>query len=285
MTPTLAPLCSLGCGRARSRRGLCAAHYEQRRTRDTAYGRWETMYTDAGPVRAHVEALQAAGMGTRTIAETAGVSRQNVQQLLNGRPERGLGPSRKVMRRIAERLLAVPVPEVPHAGVAGGARVPAVGTVRRLRALVAIGWTQTQLCDRLGWRLTNGSRLFRAEAGMVTADTARSVADLFGVLQMVPGSSQRARNQARRAGWAAPMAWDEDTIDDPAARPDRTPATKGGFIERYLELTELGYGQIDCARRMGITFASLRDQLQRHGLPIGEQLRDLAHEQRKRRSA
>ncbi len=245
-------LCSKGCGRPRSRRGLCAACYETRRARDTAYGRWETLYTDAAPVRAHIAALRAAGMGTRAIAAAAGVNRTNIQQVTLGRPERGLPPSRKMLRRIADRILAVPAPEVPHRGVAAGARVPAVGTQRRLRALVAIGWTQEILCEELGWNPSNGSRLFRGATPTVTAATAQKVAALYNGLSMTPGPSPRARAHAQQRRWAPPLAWDDDTIDDPHARPDRAPGRKGGFVERYTELVDLGYGQIDCARRMGI---------------------------------
>lgn len=278
-------LCSRGCGRRRSRRGLCAACYETRRTRDTAYGRWETLYTDATPVRAHIAALRAAGMGTRAIAAAAGVNRQNIQQALIGRPDRGTPPSRKMLRRIADAILAVPVPEVPHSGVAAGARVSAVGTTRRLRALVAIGWTQAALCEQLGWKPENGSRLFRGATTTVTAATAQKVAALYDNLSMTPGPSLRARAHAQTQRWAPPLAWDDTAIDNPNARPDRARGRKGGFVERYTELVDLGYSQIDCARRMGITWASLQEQLNRHGLPVGQELRDIAHEQRLKRKA
>lgn len=149
------------CGRPKRplRRGMCGACYERYRTRQQAYGRWESTYTDAAPVRAHVEALIAAGVGKRRIAQLAGVGRNSLQYITIGRPERGYGASARIQTRIAERILAVPIPDITekHRALAGGDLVPAVGTVRRLRALVAIGYSQCDLADRLGIERSNST--------------------------------------------------------------------------------------------------------------------------------
>lgn len=264
-------LCSKGCGRPRSRRGLCAAHYEQRRTRDAAYGRWETLYTDAFPVRAHVEALRAAGMGTRTIAEVAGVSRNNIQQLLLGRPERGQGPSRKMLARIAAKIMTVPVPQVPHAGVAGGAKVPAIGTVRRMQALVRFGYTRSDLADRLGITPSNATHLFRKNTAHVTAETALKVEALFAELQLVQGPSARAAAEGRRRRWPLPFDWDEETIDNPDATPQRHLPSEGRRDseavavrrERVAALTAAGWSARRIAQHLRITDRTVqRDRIE-----------------------
>ncbi|HOW94059.1 MAG TPA: hypothetical protein PLF91_06175 [Mycolicibacterium fallax] len=271
----------LTCARPATRRGMCNSCYGTYSTRQKAYGRWETLYTDAEPVRTHVRNLQAVGLGLRRIAELAGVHRSQLTSLLNGRPHRGTGPSRQVNRDLAAKILAVPVPDIPHRLAADRHRIPGIGTTRRLQALVAFGYTQSDLCSRLGMSATNGTCLFSGTRGLVTATTARKIEALFDALQLIPGPSDRARQRAARRGWAPPLAWDEDTIDNPDARPDRGQDLKGGFLERYQELVDLGVGQIECARRMGITFRSLQRQLHRHGIAVSPQLQDLDHKQRK----
>lgn len=60
----------------------------------------------AGPTRAHVRRLQAAGWGTRTIALRAGLSRHTLKNLLNGHAS-GAQPTRMVRRDTARRLLGI----------------------------------------------------------------------------------------------------------------------------------------------------------------------------------
>lgn len=275
------------CDRPAQRRGMCGTHYEQYRTRQQAYGRWESVYVDAEPARLHAKELQATGMGARRIAELAGTSRNNINCLIHGRPDRGTGPSKKIHKDWANKLLAIPLPEVPHHLAAPRQVVPAIGTARRLQALMAIGYTQAFLSKAIGFAPTNGCRLFHPERqNSVQAATARRVENLFNRLQLTPGPSTRARRFAQRNNWAPPLAWDEDTIDNPDARPDRGGANPAGFVERYRELRdELGQSDINIAARLGIQLGSLERQLIRHGLTVSAELRSLAHRERARKAS
>ena len=274
-------LCNKGCGRRAVRRGWCSSHYNQQRERMIAYGRWEVVYVDAEPVRAHVRQLQAAGLGLRRIAELASVNRSQLCTLLNGGRERGTGPSRRVSRNAAERILAVAIPDAPHRFAADRRVIPAVGTARRLQALVAIGHTQSYLCSRIGVTAPNGTHLF-AGSRPVTAATARRVAALFDELQLTPGDSARSRHRAASKGWAPPLAWDEDSIDDPAATPNLGADLKGGFLDRYEELVDMGLTQVECVARMGVAPESLVRQLDRYGIAVSAGLRNLEREHRRR---
>lgn len=121
----------------------CAAansDYERLRRRQRAYGRTLAGWVDAEPVRAHVHALQAAGLGWQTISKRAGVHNGAVSKLLYGRRRedgRVEPPTRRINPDMARKLLAVPVPGIDE--LPGGARVDGTGTTRRLQALVAIG--------------------------------------------------------------------------------------------------------------------------------------------------
>ncbi len=256
------------CPREASRRGLCHTHYGNRRRREVAYGRWQSTMIDAEPARQHVKALMAAGLGSRRIAELSGVQRGTMQWLVTGRSARGYGLTKRIRDTNAQRLLAIPVPESPHHLVAGGARIPALGTTRRLQSLVAIGYTQVFLSDRMGWTAGNATRLFTGRADYVTASTARRVEAVFNELQLIPGPNARARLRAKHLGWVPPLAWDEDTIDHTDAAPDFGEPNKVTFADRYQELRELGYPHERIANKLGIQIESLDRQLMRHGMAL-----------------
>jgi hypothetical protein len=206
---------------------------ENLRTRLQAYGQWKP-YVDAAPARAHVRALQAYGLGWKRVAALAGVPTGSVSKLLYGSPQRGMGPSKRVRPETAARLLAVqPTPE----NLGGGAAVDATGTRRRLQALLAAGWPQAQLALRLAMDPGNFGQTLNSER--VYAATARAVLALYDELWRTDTREHgvgnqaysRTRNRARLERWAPVGAWDEDSIDDPAAHPDST--GKCGTPEGY----------------------------------------------------
>lgn len=232
-----------------------------------AYGRWQTMFVDAEPVRQHVQALRDAGVGSRQIHAQSGISRTTITALMTGRPFRGTGPSNQVYADTAEKLLGIPIP-ASYEGRAAGANISAIGTTRRLRALVAIGHSQTTLCKRFGWNDSNASKLFTGSQTRVTTATASKVAAVYEELSMTPGTCQRAKNRAKKLGWHPPLAWDDDIIDDPDAQPaDCGESRCLRWDERYLELKDLSLSDVEIMRRMGIKAESLLRQLERYGLP------------------
>lgn len=97
--------------------------------------------------------------------------------------------------------------------------VDATGTHRRLQALAAIGWATRPLAAKVGVTPTAIKQWMRRE--LVQPKTAARVAELYDELWNQPGPSVKGRAHARRMGWPSPLAWDDDTIDDPAARPNR----------------------------------------------------------------
>lgn len=197
---------------------------ENHRYRQQAYGRWQP-YVDAEPARAHVRMLMDYGYGWKRIAEMAGVGRGTVEKLLYGARHRGMQPSKGIRPETAAKLLAVQ-PDGERLG--GAVSVDATGTRRRLQALVAAGWPQAQLADRLGMHRSNFGTMLRSE--QVFASTERAARKLYDALwKQDPRDSgvdaqaySRARNHAAARQWAPVGAWDDDTIDDPAAFPDWT---------------------------------------------------------------
>lgn len=240
-------------------RGLCDCCYESDRGRIG----WESSYTDAAPVREHILALRAAGISNNRLSELTGLDRKTIQAVITGAPYKNRGPSKKVWRTTAAKILAVDIPEVEHRVAMDGRKVSALGTRRRLQALVAAGYSRTYLCGRLGIRITNGCVLWTEERQQVLASTARAVEALFIELQMTTGPSTRARNEGRRRKWPLPLDWDEDSIDDPeatAVRSELVRKRRAELIEDIAErrakvwqLTEYGLSAEQIAQRLNLS--------------------------------
>lgn len=194
----------------------------RRRVRDQMYG--NPSYVDAGPARAHIEALTAAGMGLKRIVAVSDISQGQLWKLIYGKRRNGgtRTPSKRIRPGTEARILAITL------DLAGGAKVDSTGTTRRIQALVAIGWSQSKIAARLGTTSANLLNLSHGRTGVTTA-RAKAVADLYDELWNTapPRAGQRDKiaysrsiRYAALAGWSVPMAWDEDAIDDPTAIPN-----------------------------------------------------------------
>jgi transcriptional regulator with XRE-family HTH domain len=210
----------------RCRCGPCSAAtsaYEANRVRQQAYGRW-THWVDAEPARQHITRLTEQGMGIKRVTAAAGVSQGQMWKLLYGkkRPDGTRELTRRIHRDTEAKILAVTLT------LAAGANVDATGTVRRLRALVALGWSQSKIAHRLGVLPSNLGPVVngqRAEVLVATRDAVRALYDEWS-MQLPPtgnrrdqGAATRARSYAQARGWLPPLAWDDAAIDDPDAGP------------------------------------------------------------------
>lgn len=263
-------------------RKMCGTCYSRWRTRQKAYGRFESTWVDAEPVRAHIRALRAAGVGNRVL-RAAGVSHNSITYILHGRG--GRPPTSRVKRETAEKILAIPVPHSRFEYSPTGLTVDAVGTMRRLRALVAYGYTQSDLCARVGQSPTWCSYVVTGRAKRVRADAAHAVAELFDQLQMVPGTDRRSRKLAQQKGWLPPLAWDEDRIDDPTYTPEPLQHSKTVFDDftDFEELLGLGVHVEDACRRVGVSASTLEARYRRYERDTPQELLRLVWTQRRER--
>lgn len=237
-----------------------------------------------GPIRAHVAQLRAAGIGTARIAELSGLPLHTVQSIRAGRRSGKEAPQQMVRTRTADRLLAVrPSPAL----VAGRRLIDATGTRRRLQALAAIGWSRARLAGHTGLRPHTIGHLLTGD--VCTLAAARTVHGLFETLwgQAPPtgtGPERQAKARtladARRRRWVAPMAWDEEAIDDPAARPVlalRHRTTAQDRLDELVWLVESGVSIDDSARRAGYSETdSARSVARRSGHRAHDLMRKVA---------
>lgn len=114
--------------------------------------------------------------------------------------------------------------------------VTAAGARRRITALHALGYSPAALAAETGLR----ERVFTQppyRLAAISQDVLDRVGDAYDALWNRPapesGEAQQWRDRARAAGWAPPMAYDDDLIDTPDGRAARGwQRDRGGHQER-----------------------------------------------------
>jgi hypothetical protein len=179
-------------------------------------------HVPADRAREHVHGLLEV-LTVGQVQRRSGVDRTAIRVLIGGFPARPA--SKRITRTTEAALLAV---QAVHVGPETGGLVDGTGTRRRLRALVALGWPARHLGDRLGfssrtnWYLTSPDIVDAAPVRASTRDAVRGLYDELSFTLPPPSRfATRARNLATARGWRPPLAWDDETIDDPRVRPNR----------------------------------------------------------------
>jgi transposase len=164
----------------------------------------------AGPTTRRLRQLFEGGMSLQQIAKELGCAPEHIGWISRGH--------RKQVTLAMERAVLAIEPK-PHRD---RKYVDATGTFRRIRALSAIGYAFAEQAEILGM----GVREFCRKASQqryVSPDTERAVKAMYDKFSMTPSTRTgwgRAVQRARRESWAPPLAWDDETIDDPKAKPD-----------------------------------------------------------------
>lgn len=200
----------------------------------------------AGPLVEHIQHLVDRGMSQDLIARQAGVSHSTVNYLM-----RGL--TKSCRRELALRILAVKPGDYDPAAVR-----PAAGTVRRIRAMYAIGHNPKAISAAAGGLATSSiSAYANGHSEIAKGASAAAIAIAYKTLSIQQGNSAKARARARQMGWHGPLAWGAD-IDDPTAVPDlgEHPAEL-----RRGELAELRKGEIEHLAACGVTTEQIWQRL------------------------
>jgi hypothetical protein len=219
---------------------------EAARRRAIAYGTWAP-YVDAEPARRHVRELMAAGIGWKRVARLSGLSTGVVWKLLYGDPQRNMAPSKRCRPATAEKLLAV---HASPENLAGGQKIPAEMTWRRIHSLIALGYPRRWIAAHIAGHPVAAMQIRET---VVFAGTARAVKDLYDRIGDTPAppsvGASRAVREAARNRWPVPAAWDDDGHDLPIeADVIDDMAIERVIAGEHLELTP--HERIEAARRM-----------------------------------
>lgn len=90
-------------------------------------------------------------------------------------------------------------------------------TVRRVRALQAMGWTLRRIDVEMGGSGASNAIWNMLHHPTIHLDTAQRVDAVYRRLHMRVGPSRRTRQLAMKRGWAPPLAYDD--IDNLAEQP------------------------------------------------------------------
>lgn len=145
--------------------------------------------------------------------------------------------------------------------------VPAVGTHRRIQALHRLGWSATEISRRAGRSQFWTQHVLRSPK--VQQDTADMIARIYDDLSMTWNTASwapRTAAYARAKGWPPPLAWDDDDLDNPDAKPyaDHVPVEVDEVVvERVLsgewKLPTTKPEKVEVARRWYQSGRSLAD--------------------------
>lgn len=184
--------------------------WEKRYQLDRAQG-VPRSFVPAAPLLAHLERLsEVTAVSMTTLADIAGVSPDVVSKWHRG--------TRHTARRATAARIRALTPEAVLAAAPALGLVPRVGTTRRIRALLAIGWRHQDITAAMGTGRPSGVVL-NQRGDLVKRCTHDAVVRAYDALWARPGPSDLTRRRAAASGYAPPLAWDEDTIDDPTAAP------------------------------------------------------------------
>lgn len=210
------------------------------------------------------------GVSIRSIADAAGISPGTISLLNRGKQT-------TIKRTYEAKILAVTAEKIFNRSLATGF-VPNIGARRRLQALMAIGWRHQDLTKRVGF---NTGTMMHQRGDYISQFKHEAVRKVYDQLWNVQGPADgRSMTRVAKAGYAPPMAWDDETIDDPAATPDlgspvtgRGRPTKGSTRVRkvdalaedvdYLRRTGAGIEEIE--QRTGKRWNDIRSELHRAG--------------------
>lgn len=251
-----------GCRCDKCTAGANAANIRRRYLRQTGRGIKRT------PDRAadHVRLLRAAGLDDLTIRQQSGLCPDVLYRIMRREGA--------IHVKTEKRILSVLVPAQKDGPTKSRAYVSGLGTIRRLRALVAAGWHTAELARRLGKDRENVGQLLNGKRGdqvaLYQADEVRALyAELHDRNPEAHGVphyyAARARKQAEDHGWAAPAYWDEDDFDNPDFAPAVVDTELGrnelGALRRaeIEHLSSFNLSHKEIATRLGMAEAYVRD--------------------------
>ncbi|MFF5639546.1 hypothetical protein [Streptomyces sp. NPDC012825] len=210
------------------------------------------------------------------IARTAGVKPSTLSCALLDHVR---NPRRGIYTAIAQRILALK--DLPPPACPRRIQITDTGLLRRLQALCTAGWT----LKNIGAAGGISAKTLTAFIGHPHSTPALRGAILAAWEELAhqPGPSPAARQRAQAKAWAPPLAWDNETIDDPATSPNgiRTPAHQSPWTPDLLHhelsfLTHLGLSKAQALKRLGLGTRRAHQILGHTALTVGKGPRSIS---------
>ncbi|MGW2594826.1 hypothetical protein ACWCXC_31800 [Streptomyces sp. NPDC001515] len=220
---------------------------ELRRSRGTSG------YANRDTVATHLRILLDHGWSGQQVADAADLNRKTVWNILKSDASTvHFGTARAILRLVPT--------ERPDGTVSS------IGSMRRSHALAAMGWPLAWTAAQAGLSYTGLRDISAGRTKSVQRAYHDAIQALYRTHAMRPGPSDVARRVALSKGWATAVAWDDDAIDDPAARP-ATAAPVRALTRNELasvrraeieHLNQFGIAEKDIAARLNIALKTVQ---------------------------
>lgn len=243
------------------RRDEClTAHRRYMKAYHLDRGRNGNRRVDATPIMPKIRAYSEAGWSHHQMSQLSGCSKAVFQGLL-------AGTSANVNHKVYRLLQAMPA---TPPSVTSCKYIDATGTIRRARALIAIGHYVGECAAEIGIHPDHLGRILGGDMPVVLGATSVRVAALYDRWRWKPGKNLANRTIARKKGWHGPLAWDGN-IDDPKAQPDtekpakgkaKTPARPAGRRQEVEHLAGFGLPEREIAARLDMAESTVRQFIQ-----------------------
>ncbi|MFE5628442.1 hypothetical protein [Streptomyces sp. NPDC056543] len=242
--------------------------YSKRRSYLTKIGK--PILVDATPTREHLANLRAAGDAFTGISAQYGIPRRTLNQIFGGQWKR-------VHAETASRILAIP----PGTATNNYRSVPAVGAVRRIRALIAAGHTMNAVAAAMGLQHSTASLLLNGRQDTIRHELNERVKSGYVALASSSGNAVRSLLRAQREGWRDPLWWEDmGHIDDPTF----DPATAEQELSRN-EQAALRRAEVDHLSAFGFVPEVIAERLDMHVSTVRAIVAELRTGERRNRKA
>lgn len=150
-------------------------------------------------------------------------------------------------------------------------KIDALGTHRRIEALLSLGWGYRAMGDHLGLSREAVRQVHLRP--LVFASTAEDIDAMYRELCMrIPVGKDphdqsminRTRKQAAAHGYAPPLAWD-DIDTDAAPNGVADGRTTHADLDDWMFLVDGGTNPAEAAHRLGVTISAISRTARRHG--------------------
>jgi hypothetical protein len=161
----------------------------------------------AEPARRKVQSFLDAGARPNQIQKAVGFHDAVFTHLMGG--TRGRPPAEFIERTTAQKIARVTLREVLDVPTLSSS----AGVIRRIQALQYMGHSPHTIAAAVG---VSTAQLYQYTwAEQCYTKSINAVHAAYVELRDEQGTSGFARWKAYREGWAPPMSWDDETIDDP----------------------------------------------------------------------
>lgn len=215
--------------------------------------------------RAHLTLLHET-MAWESLAAATGIPVSNLCKIYSGQ-------RKTIYRDTHNKIMAVR----PPAQGDPWQNIDATGSIRRVRALCAIGHSYRVIAEAAHSSHTRIAIVATGTQRTIRRGYADRIDRAYQQLATTPAPrnkyTARTRNNAKAHGWRDPLWWEDyGHIDDPDFDPDTVEEPTPRFVaiaEDALELEALGCSRAEAALRLGVSKGALEKSITRYRAAVG----------------